>query len=74
MWDIVNTALHQEVHVAIVLTQSLLVAVVVPVSESYLSIRGMHDFVSKLRVVVHNALNLLHPFVLLLCLAASVSW
>jgi len=34
----------------------------------------MHDLVSKLGVVVHDALDLLHPLVLLFCLTAPVSW
>ena len=34
----------------------------------------MHDLVSKLWVVVHDALELIRPLVLLFCLAASVSW
>jgi hypothetical protein len=70
----VNIALHQEVHVAVVVTQSFLVAIVIPVFESYLSICGMHDLVSKLRVVVHDALDLLHQLVLLFCLTAPVCW
>ena len=70
----VDTALHQEVHVAVVVTQSFLVAVVIAVFESYLSICGMHDLVSELGVVVHDALDLSHPLVLLFCLTAPVSW
>ena len=46
LWDIVDTALHQEVHVTIVITHSFLVAAVTSVFESYLSIFGMHDLLS----------------------------
>jgi len=34
----------------------------------------MHDLVSELGVVVHEAFDLLRPLVLLFCLTAPVSW
>jgi len=55
-------------------TQTLLLTVVVSILESYLSIGRMHDLVSKLGVIVHEAFDLLRPLVLDISIAPSILW
>ena len=74
LWDIVDAALHQEIRLSIVVTRTLLLTVVVPIIESNLSIGRMHDPVSILGVIVHEAFDLIRPRVLDISLAPSIFW